>query len=94
MVNPQSCVPSLAMSLACYILFGVLSFYVTLFFVYCCCESRKNRGNAVAGNTGSDPGDLTVWSVSAGVADGACGGDGGGGDGGCGGDGGGGGDGE
>ena len=67
------------MSLACYILFGVLSFYVTLFFVYCCCESRKNRGNAVAGNTGSGPGDLTVWSVSAGGGDGGgCGGDGGG----------------
>ena len=76
---------------------GFVVLCALIFFVcWCCCRStvRKDSGNAVAGNTGSDPGDLTVWSVSAGVADGACGGDGGGGDGGCGGDGGGGGDGE
>ena len=55
---------------------------MTILFVCFCCQ--KNNGNGVAGNTGAGHGVLPVWSASAGVADGGCGGDGGG----CGGDGG------
>jgi hypothetical protein len=71
------------MSTLCYVLIGVFGGLVTILFVCFCCQ--KNNGNGVAGNTGAGHGDLTVWSVSAGVADGGgCGGDGGA----CGGDGG------